>query len=431
MGTAILAMKKGWDVWLSDAGTIRDNYRDLLLSHHIPFEEGGHTEAQILNSDLVMKSPGIPDKAPVVKKALEKGIDVISEIEFASAYTQATIIAITGTNGKTTTTLLTHHLLVQAGLNAGVAGNVGKSFAMQVATENHDYYVLELSSFQLDGIRSFRPHIAILTNITPDHLDRYDYKYENYIASKFRICMNQQEGDFFIAGYDSPPVREGLNTYPTRARVYTFSTGKQAYPGAYIQDHKIIINIINKEFDMYINELALQGKHNAYNSMAAGIAARLLDIKKESIRDSLSDFKNAEHRMEFVAKVKGVEYINDSKATNVNSAFYALESMTAPTIWIAGGVDKGNDYNELLPIVKGKVRVLICLGEGVEKLRETFGGAIEQIYHVNSMRDAVAAAYRLGQKGDVVLLSPACASFDLFENYEDRGNQFKQWVREL
>lgn len=430
-GTAVLAQKQGWDVWLSDAGSIKDNYRHMLQEHGIAFEEGGHDEARILGSDLIMKSPGIPDKAPIVKKALEKGIDVISEIEFASAYTNAKIIAITGTNGKTTTTLLTHHLLVKAGLYAGLAGNVGKSFALQVATEDYDYYVLELSSFQLDGIRSFRPHIAILTNITPDHLDRYDYKFENYIASKFRICMNQREGDSFIAGFDSEPVRLGLQQFPTKATVYTFSEEKSDRPGAYIHDHKIIINIINKEFDMYINELALQGKHNAYNSMAAGIAARLLDIKKESLRDSLSDFKNVEHRMEFVAKVKGVEYINDSKATNVNSAFYALESMTAPVLWIAGGVDKGNDYSELLPVVKGKVRILICLGEGVEKLRETFGAAIEHIYHVNSMRDAVNLAYRLGQKGDVVLLSPACASFDLFENYEDRGNQFKQWVREL
>lgn len=430
-GTAVLAKKQGWDVWLSDAGPIKEKYQALLREYDIPFEEGGHNEELILGSDLIMKSPGIPDKAPIVKKALEKGIDVISEIEFASTYTDAVIIGITGTNGKTTTTLLTHHLLVKAGLNAGLAGNVGKSFALQVATEHYDYYVLELSSFQLDGIRTFRPHIAILTNITPDHLDRYDYKFENYIASKFRITMNQREGDIFIAGYDSEPVREGLKRFPTRAAVYTFSQEKLDRPGAYIEDHRIIINIINKEFDMYINELALQGKHNAYNSMAAGIAARLLDIRKESIRDSLSDFKNVEHRMEFVAKVKGVEYINDSKATNVNSAFYALESMTAPTIWIAGGVDKGNDYAELLPIVKGKVKVLICLGEGVEKLRETFGDAIEQIYHVNSMRDAVSSAYRLGQKGDVVLLSPACASFDLFENYEDRGNQFKQWVREL
>lgn len=430
-GTAVLAQKQGWDVWLSDAGSIKDNYRRMLQEHGIAFEEGGHDEARILASDLIMKSPGIPDKAPIVKKALEKGIDVISEIEFASAYTDAIIIAITGTNGKTTTTLLTHHLLVKAGLHAGLAGNVGKSFALQVATENYDYYVLEISSFQLDGIRSFRPHIAVLTNITPDHLDRYDYKFENYIASKFRICMNQREGDSFIAGIDSAPVRMGLQQFSTKATVYTFSEEKSDRPGAYIHDHKIIINIINKEFDMYINELALQGKHNAYNSMAAGIAARLLDIKKESLRDSLSDFKNVEHRMEFVAKVKGVEYINDSKATNVNSAFYALESMTAPVLWIAGGVDKGNDYSELLPVVKGKVKILICLGEGVEKLRETFGASIEHIYHVNSMRDAVNLAYRLGQKGDVVLLSPACASFDLFENYEDRGNQFKQWVREL
>lgn len=431
VGTAILAKKLGYQVWVSDFGIIKDTYKSILENTAISWEENGHNEAEILSSDLIMKSPGIPDKAPIIKKALEKGIEIISEIEFAAPHTNAKIIGITGTNGKTTTTLLTYHLLKEAGLNVGLAGNIGKSFAQSVAEDTFDYYVLELSSFQLDGIKSFRPHIAVLTNITPDHLDRYDYNYENYIASKFRIAMNQTEEDAFIVGIDSLPVVEGLTKYKIASKIYPFSLIKQDKEGAYTTEEELIINIKNEELKMYINELALQGKHNAYNSMAAGIAARLLDIKKESIRNSLSDFQNAEHRMEFVAKVKGVEYINDSKATNVNSAFYALESMTHPTVWIAGGVDKGNDYEELIPVIKGKVKSLIVLGEGAEKLAETFGSIIPQIISVSSMKDAVAAAYKVGQKGDVVLLSPACASFDLFENYEDRGNQFKQMVREL
>lgn len=431
VGTAILAQKMGYEVWVSDFGSIKSNYKEALDKAAINWEEKNHDESQILSSDLIMKSPGIPDKATIVKKAQEKGIPVISEIEFAADYTNAKIIGITGTNGKTTTTLLTYHLLKNAGLNVGLAGNIGKSFAQSVAEDNFDYYVLELSSFQLDGIVKFRPHIAVITNITPDHLDRYNYQYENYIASKFRIAMNQTEEDALIVGIDSEPIKNGLTKYPHQSKTYPFSLNKVVGEGAYLTEQELIININNEELSMYINELALQGKHNAYNSMAAGIAARILDIKKESIRNSLSDFQNAEHRMEFVAKVKGVEYINDSKATNVNSAFYALESMTNPTIWIAGGVDKGNDYEELVPVVKGKVKTLIVLGEGADKLAETFGAIIPQIIQVESMKDAVNAAYRVGQKGDVVLLSPACASFDLFENYEDRGNQFKQMVREL
>lgn len=431
VGTAILAQKMGYKVWVSDFGSIKNNYKNVLENASIPWEEKQHTELEILSSDLIMKSPGIPDKAPIVKKALEKGIPVISEIEFAASYTNAKIIGITGTNGKTTTTLLCYHILKNAGLNVGLAGNIGKSFAQSVAEDSFDYYVLELSSFQLDGIINFRPDIAIITNITPDHLDRYNYQYENYIASKFRIAMNQTPNDALIVGIDSEPIKNGLENFPHKSKVYPFSLNKIETEGAYLTEKEIIINIKNEELSMYINELALQGKHNAYNSMASGIAARILDIKKESIRNSLSDFQNAEHRMEFVAKVKGVEYINDSKATNVNSAFFALESMNNPTIWIAGGVDKGNNYEELVSVVNGKVKTLIVLGEGAEKLADTFGAIIPQIVAVSNMKEAVAAAYRLGQKGDVVLLSPACASFDLFENYEDRGNQFKQMVREL
>lgn len=431
VGTAILAQKSGYRVWLSDRGKISDKYKSLLDAHAIAWEENQHSEEQILDADIIMKSPGIPDKAPIVQKAKEKGISIISEIEFAYMHCNAKLIGITGTNGKTTTTLLTYHILKNAGLNVGLAGNIGKSFALSVAEDQFDYYVIELSSFQLDGIEKFRPHIAVITNITPDHLDRYNYRYEDYIASKFRIAMNQTTEDALIVGIDSAPVAEGLTKFPISAQVYPFSQHTPSENGAYLTKDELIIHIKNDKFHMYINELALQGKHNAYNSMAAGIAARILDIKKERIRQSLSDFNNVEHRMEFVAKVRGVEYINDSKATNVNSAFFALESMNNPTIWIAGGVDKGNMYDELIPVVQNKVKTLIVLGEGAEKLYESFGSIIPEIISVGSMQEAVSAAYKLSQKGDVVLLSPACASFDLFENYEDRGNQFKQWVREL
>ena len=431
VGTAILAQKSGYRVWLSDRGKISDKYKSLLDAHAIAWEENQHSEEQILDADIIMKSPGIPDKAPIVQKAKEKGISIISEIEFAYMHCNAKLIGITGTNGKTTTTLLTYHILKNAGLNVGLAGNIGKSFALSVAEDQFDYYVIELSSFQLDGIEKFRPHIAVITNITPDHLDRYNYRYEDYIASKFRIAMNQTGDDALIVGIDSAPVAEGLTKFPISSQVYPFSQYSTSDYGAYLTKDELIIHIKNDKFHMYINELALQGKHNAYNSMAAGIAARILDIKKERIRQSLSDFNNVEHRMEFVAKVRGVEYINDSKATNVNSAFFALESMNNPTIWIAGGVDKGNMYDELIPVVQNKVKTLIVLGEGAEKLYESFGSIIPEIISVGSMQEAVSAAYKLSQKGDVVLLSPACASFDLFENYEDRGNQFKQWVREL
>ena len=430
-GAAVLAAERGLSVFLSDGGAIKPKYKEWLKRHNVEFEEGGHTYDKILEADEIIKSPGIPDKAELIKKLRGKNIPVISEIEFAARYTDAKIVGITGTNGKTTTTLLTHHLLQKGGLNAGCAGNVGMSFAYSVATQNVDVYVLELSSFQLDGIVDFRPHIAVLTNITPDHLDRYNYVYQNYIDSKFRIVHNQTAEDHFIYCADSPDVVAELAKRALPMQLHPFSVLHAQENGGYITKDKLVINLTNKEFEMNLHELSLQGKHNAYNAMAAGISARLLEIRKESIRESLSDFQNVEHRMEFVAKVRGIDFINDSKATNVNSAFYALESMKAPLIWIAGGVDKGNDYEELRPVVEGKVKALVCLGTDNAKLMAAFADIVPLIVEVGSMPEAVQAAYRMGAKGDTVLLSPACASFDLFENYEDRGRQFKQWVREL
>lgn len=430
-GAAVLAGARGFSVFLSDGGAIKPKYKEWLHRHDIAFEEGGHTFDKIAEADEVIKSPGIPDKAETVKKLHAKNIPVISEIEFASRYTDAKIVAVTGTNGKTTTTLLTHHILKNAGLNVACAGNVGISFAYSVAMENVDTYVLEISSFQLDGIVHFRPDIAVLTNITPDHLDRYNYEYQNYIDSKFRIVRNQTAADHFVYCADSPDVAAEIARRDLHMNLHPFSVLHAQENGAYTTQDKLVINLTNKEFEMNLQELSLQGKHNAYNAMAAGIAARLLEIRKESIRESLSDFQNVEHRMEFVAKVRGIDFINDSKATNVNSAFYALESMKAPMIWIAGGVDKGNDYEELRPVVEGKVKALICLGTDNEKLKSAFADLVPLIIEVQTMAEAVQAAYRMGFKGDTVLLSPACASFDLFENYEDRGRQFKQWVREL
>lgn len=430
-GAAVLAAVRGYSVFLSDGGSIKPKYKEWLKQYDIPFEEGGHSADKILAADEMIKSPGISDKAPLVKQLREKGVPVISEIEFAFRYNKAKIVGITGTNGKTTTTLLTYHILKNGGLSVGCAGNVGQSFAYSVATENLDYYVLELSSFQLDGIIHFRPDIAILTNITPDHLDRYEYVYQNYINSKFNLVKNQRPTDHFIYCADSPDVAKEISIRNLSMNLHPFSVIHEQQNGAFIQSEKLVINIKNKEFDMNIYELSLQGKHNTYNAMAAGIASRLLEIRKESIRESLADFQNVEHRMEFVAKVRGMDFINDSKATNVNSAFYALESMKTPLVWIAGGVDKGNDYAELRDVVEGKVKALVCLGTDNEKLKATFADIIPMIIEVGSMAEAVQTSYRLGAKGDTVLLSPACASFDLFENYEDRGRQFKQWVREL
>jgi UDP-N-acetylmuramoylalanine--D-glutamate ligase len=431
VGAAVLAHLRGHDVWLSDLGSIKSKHSLTLEKHGVPFEQGMHSEDRILASDEVIISPGIPLKAPIVQRILEKGIPIISEIEFAWRYTAATCIAITGTNGKTTTTLLTYHLLKNAGLNVGLAGNVGHSFAYQVATERHDYYVLELSSYQLDGIVTFRPKIAVLLNITPDHMDRYNNSMAAYVESKFRITLNQGPTDYFIYNHDDTEIL----AYPKwdkvqSARMPISMTAQEAF-GAYLSQDQISIVTPNDSIHMSIYDLALNGKHNVFNSMAAGLAAKLLDLRKESIRDSLADFQQIEHRLEHVVDVNGVEYINDSKATNVNSTWYALESMTKPVIWICGGVDKGNDYEQLIPLVKDKVKAIICLGTDNSKIINAFSGVLEVMVETTDMARAVKTAYNLSDKNDVVLLSPACASFDLFENYEDRGNQFKQAVREL
>jgi len=430
-GAALLAKKKGLSVFLSDQGEIKAKYKDVLSQSGINFEEGKHSENELLSASEIIKSPGIPDKAALVVAARAKGIPVISEIEFAGRYTNATIIGITGTNGKTTTTLLCHHLLKKAGLNVGLAGNVGDSFAKMVAEEEHDYYVLELSSFQLDGIEKFRPHIAVILNITPDHLDRYNYNLDDYVRSKFRISMAQTETDFLILNFDNDLIKEFISNKEFKAKLLPFSWEQTGEEGAWIDNEQIIINHNQKPVAMSIMELALQGKHNIYNSMAAGIAGRILEIRKEVIRESLSDFQNVEHRLEHVIDLLGVQYINDSKATNVNSTWWALESMDRPVVWIAGGVDKGNDYRILDEMVESKVKALVCLGKDNSKLQEAFADKVELVYDADSMREAVGLAYQLARKGDAVLLSPACASFDLFENYEERGHQFKEWVRRL
>jgi UDP-N-acetylmuramoylalanine--D-glutamate ligase len=430
-GAAILAKAKGFDVFVSDKGIIDDKFKNSLFKHHIKFEEGQHTESEILSATEVIKSPGIPDKAEIILKLKEKQIPIISEIEFASRYTNAKKICITGSNGKTTTTLLTYHILKKSGLNVGLAGNVGKSFAAMVADQKHDYYVLELSSFQLDDMYKFKADIAILLNITPDHLDRYEYKMENYVNSKFRITHNQTENDAFIFCTDDPEIMKVLSDKNIKAKKYPFSITHKVEEGAWLNGNQINININNNPLTMTVEELALQGKHNIYNSMAAGIAARILDIRKEIIRESLSDFENIEHRLEYVAKINDIEFINDSKSTNVNSAWYALESFDKPIVWIAGGVDKGNDYSMLKDLVKAKVKAIVCMGKDNKKIIKAFKDIVPVIEETSSAEEAVAVAYRLGKKGDVVLLSPACASFDLFENYEDRGNKFKAAVRAL
>ena len=431
IGTAILGKKKGYDVFVSDFGKIKGNYKEVLLINGIKWEDEKHTEDLILNADVVMKSPGIPDKSPIVKKLKEKGIPVISEIEFAAPFTNAAIIGITGSNGKTTTTMLTHHLLKSAGLNVGLGGNIGKSFAWQVAENKYDSYVLELSSFQLDGIKNFKPHIAIITNISPDHLDRYDYKYENYIDSKFRITMNQTEEDYLIYDADDPAIAEWFTKNTTKAKLIPFSLTKTFNEGAYINNNKMEIKISQEEFTMDTEHIALEGKHNMKNAMAATSVAKLMQIRKATIRESLSNFQGVEHRLEKVLKIQNVQYINDSKATNVNASFFALDSMNTPTVWIVGGVDKGNDYNELMSLVREKVKAIICLGVDNKKIIDVFGNVVDIMVEVSTMNDAVRMAQRLTEKGDSVLLSPACASFDLFESYEDRGNQFKQAVKNL
>ena len=432
VGTAILGKKKGYDVFVSDFGKIKENYKEVLTINGIAWEDEKHTEELILNADVVMKSPGIPEKAPIVKKLIEKGIPVISEIEFAIQFTDATTVGITGSNGKTTTTLLTYHLLKQGGLNVGLAGNIGKSFAWQVAENKHDIYVLELSSFQLDGIINYKPHIAILTNISPDHLDRYNYDYSLYINSKFRITKNQTEVDYLIYDNEDDAIQNWLNKNTIKANKVPFSlTGKPEKDGGFIENNNINSTIKNEIFTMPINELALEGKHNIKNAMAATAVAQLLNIRKQTIRESLTNFQGVEHRLEKVLKILGVQYINDSKATNVNSVFYALDSMTTPTVWIVGGVDKGNDYDELMPLVREKVKAIVCLGVDNTKISNAFNNVVDIMVETTSMAEAVQIAQRLAEKGDSVLLSPACASFDLFENYEDRGKQFKQAIYNL
>lgn len=431
VGAAVLAQKLGMEVFVSDAGAIAGKYLQELEQLGIPFEQGGHTKRNLSDVTLVVKSPGIPDKAPLIRQLKEQGVPVVSEIEFAARHTNAKLVCITGTNGKTTTTLLTYHLLKKAGLNVGLGGNVGKSFARQVATAHHDYYVLELSSFQLDGCFDFRADIAILTNITPDHLDRYDYQLQKYVDSKFRILQNQTADDAFIYCADDEITMAHLNTLRPVMQLYPFSIRQKDGMSAWMEDSSLCIQTHNQTLSMSIHELALQGKHNLYNSMAAGIAGRILEIRKDVVRESFTDFENIEHRLEFVTAVHGIDFINDSKATNVNSTWYALESMEKPVIWIAGGVDKGNDYDMLKDLVKSRVKAMVCMGVDNKKLIEAFGGLVPEIVETASAEEAVQAAYRLGKKGDTVLLSPACASFDLFENYEDRGRKFKAAVRNL
>ena len=431
VGTAILGKKKGYDVFVSDFGKIKNNYKEVLIDNGIDWEEERHTEDLILNAGVVMKSPGIPDKSPIVKKLVEKGIPVISEIEFAAPFTKALTIGVTGSNGKTTTTMLIYHLLKSAGLNIGLGGNIGKSFAWQVVEDKYDSYILELSSFQLDGIVDYKPHIAIITNISPDHLDRYEYNYQNYINSKFRITMNQTEDDYLIYDADDEAITEWLKNNKTKAKLIPFSLTKTFNEGAFIQNNKMEVIINQDEFLMETESIALEGKHNMKNAMAATSVAKLMQIRKATIRESLSNFQGVEHRLENVLKIQNVQYINDSKATNVNATFFALDSMNMPTVWIIGGVDKGNDYNELMSLVREKVKAIVCLGVDNKKIIDAFGNVVDIMVEVSNMNDAVRMAQRLTEKGDAVLLSPACASFDLFENYEDRGNQFKQAVHNL
>ena len=430
IGTALLGKEKGFKVFVSDIGAIKEKYRDVLTHNEIEFEDQQHTESKILNADIVMKSPGIPDKVSIVKQIRAKGIQVVSEIEFASKYTDATIVGITGSNGKTTTSSLTYHILKQE-LEVGLSGNIGKSFAQQILEHDYPNYVLEISSFQLDDIIDFKPHIAVLLNITPDHLDRYEYKFENYINSKFRIAMNQTKSDYLIYDADDDVIVEWLKSHEIQSTLVPFSLVKKIENGACLDNENIKITIDNNQIIMPTSNLALEGKHNIKNQMAASTVAHLLKIRKQTIRESLENFQGVEHRLEHVLKINKVQYINDSKATNVNATYYALESMDTPTIWIVGGVDKGNDYKELFPFVNEKVKAIICLGVDNEKLMNTFGNMVDVIIETQFMSEAVKIAYKLAESGDSVLLSPACASFDLFENYEDRGRQFKDAVRNL
>ena len=431
VGSAVLAKVKGHDVFLSDMGKISEDYAAVLEKWEIPFEQGKHTEGLILNADEVIKSPGIPSTAPMVAKIIDKGIGVISEIEFAGRYDSAKKVCITGSNGKTTTTSLVYHLLKQAGMNVGLGGNIGKSYAFQVATENYDIYVLELSSFQLDNVYDFKADIAIITNITPDHLDRYGYNMENYVKAKFRITRNMSNEDCFIFCSDDDITVRHLDQIVMKAKKLPFTQKGEVEQGAFVREDKMIVRYKEQECDMYLQELALGGKHNVYNSMAAALAAKVMDIDNEAIRNGLATFQAVEHRLENVLSIKDVLYINDSKATNVDAAWYALECQKRPVVWIAGGTDKGNDYGPLIPLAQEKVKALICMGLDNNKLHESFEGVVPEIHDVTSAQDAVALAHRIADSGDVVLLSPCCASFDLFKNYEDRGRQFKEAVRNL
>lgn len=431
VGSAILAQAKGFDVFLSDNGALQDKYKTELDQYGIPYEEKGHTEEIVLAATEIIKSPGIPNYAPLVQKAIEKGIPILSEMEFAKRYTSAKMVCITGSNGKTTTTSLIYHILKSAGLNVGLGGNIGKSFARQVAEDNYDYYVLELSSFQLENMYAFKADIAILLNITPDHLDRYDHDMQKYIDAKMRIVQNQTEKDAFIFWEEDPVISKEIKKLVSTGKQYTFAEYKTGNAIAYMEDNKIDINMPKSAFVMEQDLLALEGTHNLYNSLASGIAAKLLDISDENLRHSLSDFQGVEHRLEKVAKVRGIQFINDSKATNVNSCWYALKSMKTKVVLILGGTDKGNDYTEIEQLVKDKARALVFLGVDNSKLHKFFDGKIEKIEDTSSMKDAVEKAYALAVEGDTVLLSPCCASFDLFKNYEDRGDQFKEYVRKL
>jgi UDP-N-acetylmuramoylalanine--D-glutamate ligase len=429
-GAAVLAKVKGYETFVSDTSVIKDKYKALMAKYDIPWEEGVHTEALILSADEVVKSPGIPNDAPIVAKLRERGIPVICEIEFAGRYTDAKMICITGSNGKTTTTSLTYHIFKSAGLNVGLAGNIGKSLALQVAEDKHDYYIIELSSFQLDNMYKFHADIAVLMNITPDHLDRYDHNMQNYIDAKFRITRNQTPEDAFVFWNDDPIIKQQLDKHGIHARLYPFSAMKEDGAIAYVEDHELVINA-PIAFNMEQEKLALTGEHNLYNSLAASISANLAGIAKENIRKALADFTGVEHRLEKVARVRGIEFINDSKATNVNSCWYALQSMTTKTVLILGGTDKGNDYAEIAGLVREKCRALVFMGTDNSKLHRFFDGFGLEIADVRNMKDAVRASYRMAKKGDTVLLSPCCASFDLFRNYEDRGNQFKEYVISL
>lgn len=430
-GAAVLAKAKGYDVFVSDLSVIKPVYKEMMDARGIAWEEGQHTESIVLAADEIVKSPGIPDKAAIIKKLKEKGASIISEIEFAGRYTNSKMICITGSNGKTTTTMLTYHILKQAGLDVGLAGNVGNSLALQVAEQPHAYYVLELSSFQLDNMYEFKADVAILMNITPDHLDRYNYEFQNYVDSKFRIIQNQTEEDVFIYWNDDPVIAREIAKHNPKAALYPFSETKKEGVKAFTENKQIVIETDNGIFTMDQDQLALTGTHNLYNSLASGIAAKVTDIKDDEIRASLSDFAGVEHRLEKVARVRGVDYINDSKATNVNSCWYALQSMNTPVVLILGGTDKGNDYTEIEELVKNKVHSLIFLGVDNTKLHAFFDGKVPVIEDAQSMEEAISKAYKLASKGDTVLLSPCCASFDLFKNYEDRGNQFKACVLNL